>query len=391
MISNKHRRRLGYILFDLLQTFINPFFGLFLSFSIIYLDSPTLWGEFVIILIWMGLGQHICGWGQSEYLIRSFSQHPAQLSRSWQSAFVARLPLLTLFLLGITIFQSDQPGFMALLAWATTAFVANSFDAFITYHQRFRDALLIEVIAALASFSFLWFAPFKLNLAVIITTLAINQLFRSFGRLFLFYQLLGPISKQLTLRPFLIGAFPFLILGFTGLIQSRTDLYLVAMLTDKSALAFYQVLINRLIEIQIIANLFLRPFLKNIYRLPVSTLKRMAGRQLLLGLFVIPIALYFIKLLLHFWYGFQVSLSLLYLGGLFAFPVFGYVFVIYWLFGQKRQNVVIIINVVAIFLNGVLNFFWIEPYGLNGALGASALTQILMGIVYWQLLKDSSR
>nr|HQU74230.1 polysaccharide biosynthesis C-terminal domain-containing protein [Calditrichia bacterium] len=382
----RQTRRLRLVFFELLNTFSGPAINILLSLSVVRLASETLWGEFVAILLWLNLGLHLCGWGQRDYLIRAFARQPAGMGAIWRNNLASRLPLI-LALAGIIILTPLPFNQRALLiAWSLASLTAEAFAAPVLYYQRFRLTLLLETGGALLALGWLWLPGTVPGLDRLLQAMVLSNSFRALGLLLVFRGLWRPWRWGSFQGAHLREALPFLLIGFTGLLQSRTDLYCVAVFCDSRDLAQYQVFVNRLIDLQILANLIVRPFVKYLYRLPGPTLRRLAIRQFFLAPLLFLPGLGLIYGLMHFWYGFDITPNMYLFGGFFVWPVYAYIFGVYRLNALNRQSRVVFISGIAILVNLALNLLWIGPFGPTGALAASAVSQLIPGVFYGTVL-----
>ncbi|MCL4255287.1 MAG: hypothetical protein KJ043_16120 [Anaerolineae bacterium] len=137
----KWRKRAISIVLNSIQNLLTPALNITISALVIRLASQDLWGEFVSWLITAQLVAHILAWGNKEYLLRQFSQHPNQIIGAWWSAFV---PRLSLFLLICPIFLFLNSGWLLIL-WIAPLFIAQSFDVMVIFRKHFAFAVMTEM------------------------------------------------------------------------------------------------------------------------------------------------------------------------------------------------------------------------------------------------------
>ncbi|MBI3941983.1 MAG: polysaccharide biosynthesis C-terminal domain-containing protein [Chloroflexi bacterium] len=387
--SGRARRRAFLILANSLNNLILPVLNVVISILVVRLASVDLWGEFVQVLIVVQLGAHIISWGNKDYLLREFSQNPAQISRSWQTSLVTRGLLFAGFLpvavgMGFPVGQTTF-----ILLWCLGTVLDQACDVLILYRKDFIFAILVE----LAGMAFLVLAivGWRQNLSqhLLITLFALANIGKGVVLVWRFrrYTLGEPPRMQgkLDLRFFRL-ALPFFLLGFSGMLQSRIDLYSVNYFLSRREVGQYQVFINFIIYLQSVSAFILMPFVKGIYRLPYEAVIKMAARLLLLGLALLGPALVSIHLLLQWVYRLDLTPDFLVYGGLFVLPTFCYLPIIYALYRLDKQSMVLKINVLGIVGNLLLNLWLLPAMGMVGAVIASAVAQWLMLAAYlWQI------
>jgi O-antigen/teichoic acid export membrane protein len=177
-------------------------------------------------------------------------------------------------------------------------------------------------------------------------------------------------------------AFAFFALGFTGLLQSRIDLYLVGLFLPKSMVGQYQVLMNFLLYLQALSNFVLGPFVKNLYRLSYRSILSLSLRLLALGALLCPLGLLLIDVVLRVYYGFDLPPIFFGLGGAVALPIYFYLPIIYALYKGGLAGRVVGINVLGIATSAAISLLLLPTLGLLGAVTGAAAAQLLMLLAY---------
>lgn len=389
ILQRKFRKRFGLILANSANTLFAPIFNLAISLLVIRLGSAALWGEFVSVLIVINLANHVMFWGNKDYVLREISRAPGSLVKIWQSNLLTRLLLFGVFVVALFLLPLPFQRKVLLFLWGFGALLYQSFDALVIYRRKFLTAFVLETVLAMLLAGFLFLERRSLNIDILIAGFGVAMFFKALGMLIYFRNdaFAGFVGKFE--RTYFQRALPFFLLGLSGMLQSRTDLYCVAYFLADSEVARYQVLINWLIYVQVIASLILQPFLKNIYRLPFAAVKKIAGKLLLAGMLIVAAALPAIYFMLRALYHFEITIPLLLWGGVFVLPIFYYLPTIYVLYKQARQRIVLHINIFGILANLILNLILINPFGITGALVAGALAQVSMLIAYLRFEKIS--
>ena len=375
----KYRRRLLLVITNSFNSLLLPLFNVLISLWVVRVASVDLWGDFVALLVVAQLGAHVLAWGNKEYLLRAFSLDPARVAESWQSNLLTRLALFPLFALIALLGWSPAQGFLLAL-WTLGLVICQSFEALVIYRRAFTAAIGIELggigvlLASITALGagltvdalLLLFAAVTLGKAA-----ALALAFRG-ERL----SVHATASRRARFAPAYFGlALPFFLLGFSGMLQSRIDLYSVSIFLPEREVGQYQVFINLMLYLQAMANFVLTPFVKGLYRLDADAIRRVSIRLLGLGLLLTPPALFAVDWMLSRVYAIELSPLYLALGGLYVLPVYYYLPTIYALYKENRQNRVLWINLSGAALNLLLNLFLVPRRGALGALLATTLVQ----------------
>jgi O-antigen/teichoic acid export membrane protein len=379
---SRFRRRLEAVVAHALPALLLPLFSALISLMVIRLASVAVWGAFVVVLVVVQLGTHIIQWGNREYLLRAFSRRPGQLARLWQTAFFTRWPLYLGFMVVVAVWGWPLPWILIIWVWGCGLVVAQSFEVLVVYRRAFLFRLAVEAGAVVLILVGVAALGAELTVGGLLVLFAVSQAGKASAFLLRFHKhVLGGIRGRID-PTYLALAFPFFLLGFTGLLQSRIDLYSVAYFLAPADVGQYQVLTGFLLHIQALANVILLPFVKALYRLDTTVLHRIAWKLLGVGMLLVPPAIVSVGWLLRHVYHFDLSPWLLVVGGLHALPVYYALPIIYSLYKADLQRQVLWVNAVGTGVNLGLNILWIPRWGLLGALLATTLTGWLMLIFY---------
>ncbi|MCB9232648.1 MAG: polysaccharide biosynthesis C-terminal domain-containing protein [Bacteroidia bacterium] len=382
--SLKGRRRLLTVAAHAVTSLLVPVFSILISLLVVKMASRELWGGFVEVMIVVNLGAHLLNWGNKEYLLRGFAADPASLARQWQEGMQARLLLLPLGVAALWLVPVCRPFIFPATLWLVAAFLYQSFEVVILFKKWFMRTAVAELVGLGVILSHLWLSGNGWEVEGLVWAFAMGFCAKALligvwaGR-----EVQGRVGVA-RVGHFLQAAFPFFLLGLSGMLQSRTDLYCVALYLGEDDLAAYQVLISMLLYLQALANFVLLPFARNLYRMKTSSIRKMSwsltGLGLLMLLFAIP-AVY----LAYVWgFGFEMSLGLLIAGTLFVIPVFAYLPLIYALYKRRETGKVMWVNGIGIGVNLILNLVLLPFWGILGALAASAFAQwMILGLTWW--------
>lgn len=383
----KAKGRFFVIALNALLQMATPMMNVVAAWWVIHFASEDLWGAFVDPLIFTGLALHILNWGNKEFLLRAFAMRPDAIPVLWKQALVSRgmllfivLPLLLLAELGW-----EETGY--LLTWIFAGFFKQSFDVAVTYARDFGKALLVELGAAAILFGGLYLSGPQLTLLHLMKFFALSQVWRAviFAAIYGKSYLAGPYPR-IQFRFFRV-ALPFFLLGFAGMLGTRVDLICVSIWMDDASAGRYQVAINLLIWVQAGAGFLLYPFVKNIYRLPDKSLKKLATRVFLGGLGITALAIPAVWAATYYVFGIDLGAEFHLLSAFFILPVYFYTTYIFLLYKHRRQQQVLLANAGGIMINIGLNIVLIPSLGLTGALLGTIGSQLfimLMVLVYTQ-------
>jgi len=393
LLDGKYQRRALLVLGNSAHQLVLMLLGPLVSYLVIRQAGLAQWGAFVTVLISVQLAGHGLSWGNKEYLLRAFAREPATLAAVWQQSLITRA-LLLLPLWGVLALFLPVTLWGWLFLWLVGLLIYQSHDVLVVYRKTFTFAALVEAVsAAILVAGVLWWGEAitvrrltaLFALAFLVKGVAFGARFRRDTGL-LSFSSRGERSQSrsvgINLRYFSF-AFPFFLLGFSGLLQSRIDLYVVDYFLSATEVGRYQVFINLLIYLQAAANIILLPFVKAIYRLDYDVIAAIGRRLFALGAVILPPALGFVYLILRFLYEIEFSLPFYLWGFLIVWPLFYYLPIIYALYKANRQNVVIGVNLAGAALNLVLDLWLLPRLGLIGVVASEAVVTCIILVVYW--------
>lgn len=356
-------------------------------------SSEAVWGAFVDPMLFAAISIHILSWGNKEFLLRAFALRPDAIGTLWKQALVSRGALLFIVLPALFLTQWDISTVGMLMAWVMAGYIRHSFDVVVLYQRNFGTALLVELGATAILATGLFIYRNELAVESLVMVFTGSQIFRAlafmliYGKAFLF----GPYP-QIQFRYF-NAALPFFLLGFVGMLSTRTDLICVSFWMEDEMVGRYQVLINFLIYLQVGAGLLLYPYAKNIYRLPDRSLFKLARRMVLPGTGATLLGVPLVMFGLDWFFGIDLELKFWLAATFFVIPIYLYSTYVYLLFKHKAQQQVLLANAGAAVLNLGLNILLIPDFGIWGALLGSAAAQwftLLMLVLYARRFKPQT-
>ncbi len=389
-VSKKHSRRARAILTNSISSLLPPALNIAVSTLVVRAASVELWGQFVRLLIVLNFGVYIVAWGNKEFLLRAFSRTPAHIGRNWQTSLITRMLLFGGLCLVLAWMDWPLVQRVWAMVWALGLVVAQSNEALIIYHKDFGFSILVEM----GAMGLIAGGILALNGNLTVDKLAAlfggTHLLRA-GILTLRYrrytlprETASPIQSRFS-PAFFPLAFPFFLLGFSGMLQSRMDLCAVNFYLSERDVGQYQVFISLMIYLQALANFILLPFVKNLYRLERASIRRISVRLTVFGVLFLAPALGAAALALRFVYALTLPPAFFIIGGLFVLPIYYYLPIIYRLYKENRQNTVLWVNLIGIAVNFALNMLLLPRFEALGAITATAASQwVMLGIYLWQ-------
>lgn len=357
--------------------------GILTSLLVIRFGSISLWGELVYVTVIFSIVNSVIGWGNKEFLLRSFSREPRNIGKFWQRSVMARLPLLILIVPSLFIFTGiGWRGIAFAALWGVAVFGYQSFESLVIFHKRFTVAATLEAIATVVLLGEIVWLRDRLALDVLLLIFAIPAWLKAiaiaiFFRKQAFANWLGKFDAA-----FFRDAQLFFLLTLVGLLEIKIDLLCINYFLPKSEVGRYQVLIMFLIYLKNAGFFLTAPFIKNIYRMNSESLRKLRQRLFRFGapLLLAGIAAIFIALtrIYGFNFGWEIYLS----GYFFALPHLLYLVETYQLIRESRERVVLIVSIAGIGCNLLLNVLLIPQFGLTGAIFSSAITQWMILILY---------
>ena len=379
------RRRAGLVIKNSAYGLLIPLLNSVVSAVVVRVASAELWGQLVPQLILVTFSAHILGWGNKEYLLRAFAQHPGRMDEQWQSSLITRLALWPFFIL-VVVVQGTPSGRAAwLVGWCLALIVAQSYDVLVLYRRDFTAALLIEAGSLAVMLGLIVAGRPALTLDRLILILTLGQAVKAVAYAARFWSSVTRRWRGSFDRRYYWLALPFFLLGFSGMVNSRIDLYAVAYFRPAAEVARYQVLVNLLLYLQALSALAVQPFLKGLYRLPYSAILKLGGQLTLLGALILPPGVLATVAALRWVYQFDFSADFFLYALLMLLPTYAFIPIIYALYKANRQTLVLGGNILGSLLNLALNLTLLPRLGLVGAIISSALTQWSLLLYYLAL------
>ena len=129
---------------------INQILGVFsillLSYIIVKYHSVELWGEYAELLIWSNFFLLFLGFGNHDFLLKSFSTSPSTINQQWINNVLVRSLLLVpsyILIYFIPVFDGIEVLIFLLIL---LQFLTQSFKVLVLYHRKFTFNIWVELL-----------------------------------------------------------------------------------------------------------------------------------------------------------------------------------------------------------------------------------------------------
>ncbi|WP_044400339.1 lipopolysaccharide biosynthesis protein [Lacinutrix sp. Hel_I_90] len=371
-------RRLKLIGVNTIQGFANPAFNFLIVVFGIKTFGKTDWASLINVMLWVFLVTFILGWGNRDHLLRKYSEEPGKMYHAFFSNFLSRSLLLPFSLLFFLFFPVTIAFWAMLLVILT--FTYASLSTLVIYHQKFSAQLLAEIVAFTIIFGCIfYFKSFNLETFLKVYTTAIATKLIVLSAQMNFWE--ESFSAKISIQEFRAGS-PFFILGLSGWLMSKVDIYMVDFYLEKSQLAEYQLLITAFLMLQALAAYITIPFTKHVYRLSDEILQKIKYKLYYIALPLTILGGFSIWLIMEYFVKLDLSYVYYLVGALFALPCYFYTLNIIELMKNHRERSIIYISIAGFFVNITLIFLLIETYEIFGVLISVCITQWIVLIAY---------
>lgn len=361
---------------------LGPIGGLLIPWLVIRNGSVEAWGRVVTPMILVQLSVHLLAWGNKDLLLRDFGKPGARAEDLWRENYLARVPFILLLPVPMLFLPAAMiaPGWT--LLWSLALFGSNAMEALIVQRRRFSGAFLADLTGLLVQLALIIGAT-VIDLSTISRSFAIGQASRAC--LLVLVSGADPLSPLLRMPAFapwrtrfrsqIVGGLPFFLIGVSGLLGSRMDLYMMNLLAGREQAGTYQVVSGLFLQFQVLPGLIAMPFARELHRLDHGRMRRASGRLIRFGLLLIAPFVLIAWLLFTIVFRFDLPWHLYAAGVLAALPAYAYVPLINILFKQHRERIVMWASFLAAALMMVLTIALVPAWGISGAMVAAAAGQ----------------
>ncbi|WP_046756404.1 lipopolysaccharide biosynthesis protein [Kordia jejudonensis] len=371
-------RKLITIGVNTIQGFASPAFNFLIVVFGVKIFGKSDWASLINVMIWVFFICFLFGWGNRDYLLRKYSEAPSKMYHAFFSNFFSRCLLLPFSLL-LFVFFPVQIAIWT-IALIVLIFMYASLSTLVVYHQKFGAQLIAEIIGFTIIFGSIFYVEtFHLEtfLQLYVVSVLVKLIVLS-SKLKLWN---APFSIKISIQEFKAGL-PFFILGLSGWLLSKVDIYAVDFYLEKSQLAEYQLLITAFLMLQALAAYITIPFTKHVYRVSDTVVRKIKYKLYAVSLPLTIFGGFFIWWIMENFVELGFSYEHYILGGLIALPCYFYTLNIMELMKSHQERTVIYIAFLGFLVCVSFILLLIETYELFGVLLSVCITQWVVLIVY---------
>lgn len=363
--------KLANISINTFRGFATPVFNFLIIIIGIQQFGKENWGTLIHIAVWVSLLVFVLNWGNKDYLVRKYSQNPAEIYNSFFSSFFSRSLLLPLSLVFLLFFPTPIALAAILLVFLTHCYI--SFDSLVVFHQKFGAQLTAEIIGFCIILSGIYFS----NTFTLLLFLQLYCLSFLAKILYLFFVLkMGKIPKKFTisLKEF-TGSLPFFLLGLSGMINSKIDMYIVNGSLSSDKISDYQLITAAFLMLQALSGFIITPVNKPFYRSQNQTIEKI---KVIFRKIAIPLVLFgcvSIWVILEKWVKLGLDLKIYGIGFFICLPSFYYIVPVLSLYKKNLERKVVIANFTTAVFNTILTLILLPTMGILGALISVCFSQ----------------
>lgn len=352
-----------------------PVLSVLVSLLAIRNAGVDTWGAFVGAMVLVNLCAQVADFGSRDALVRAFSREPGAMTVAWRTAAASRVPLLVVGPIVFVIAGSEPVAVALMVMWLLGQFTARLHDGLVAYRRAFAYSLGVEVSAVGLTLAAVALSGRAISVTLLLAAFTIAAWLRAAAMIRRFDALRpGPgwVASWAELR----RSWPFFGLTFSGAVQSRVDLYVVAALLPAPMLGTYQVLTSFVLLGQSLAGALLGPIVPALYRLSRSGVLRGTRRLAFAGLAVATLGIAGTSVALDRLYGLSVPPGGLLAAWVAMLPAFAYLPLVHLAFRDGDERIVLAANLAGLGVAGVGALVLVPVLGLTGAMLASAAAQV---------------
>lgn len=355
---------------------IAPVANALYSLVLIRNQGIDFWGEFVVPLLIVNISYQVVAWGNRDYLLKYFSEKPAEINSTWTSNLIARLIILVLCVFTFLI-ASPFSGIINLwtVVWIVATFLSRAFNVLILFEKKFSVSSWLEGITAVLVLAVIFIFRKEISLAELIMLISLSLLLKALCLSFFFRGYFSSSASWQKGKKTLQESLGFFLPAVTGFLQNRVDIYLVALLMPKDALGVYQILMNLMLITHNSIGFALGPFIKNMYRVTDKTFNKVNKLMTAYGSLFCLVSAVVIYLITSYYYKLSIDTAIFTLILIQMVPFANYQLKIYRLFKLNKAYSVVWINLFLVVIYLPLTFLLIPAFGLKGALASNLINQ----------------
>lgn len=382
MISEKQWKLFKPIVFNGVYQLLPSAINLVLSLLVVNRAGSEVWGMVVSLQLYYYLTGAFVAWGNKDQLLLQFAKDPSGINQYWQTSFLSRMLLLLFPVLVCTAIGYQGILLFHLCCWITCRYVAQSLEALVVFEKKYAKVLSAEIIPILIT-AYLCLGVQLITEDSVLWALTVMHLSRLVVLILLNTNYFHVKSVRINLSMIQLG-FPFFLLSLSGFLQSKTDLYVMNLVADKSTLAHYQVFTSYVFLFLLLPGFILTPYTKHTYKLTLASKRRLKRMLFLVGVISTIPFLSICYFIIERGYHIHISYQVYVLAFLYLVLVFSVLVEVLELYKKEMQWFVTGVSFLSIALNAVICFFFIPIWGLVGAMFANVISQALLVIVFKQ-------
>lgn len=377
--------RLLQLFFSLLKLVSMPIINFITLLLGIRFYGKENWGEFISISIWIFFFAFIAKWSGQNYIVKEMSKNASNYLSVFYSNMIERslllLPVLILFI------YFPFPVALSSIALLILIYIYNSYDALLVFKQKLQLQLFAEIIGIIIIFiGFYWFPNFKtttiLNLFCLSYFIKIILILGNFKLQFNFNTLQFSFQN-------LIKTYPFFLIGFSGWMASKCDIYVVNYFFSKKELSEYQMLVNCFLILQSIPSYIVLPINKHLFRLPLNIVEKIKSKILYAAIPIVIIATFIIWLFLKYKMQIEFSYLIYIFAALSTLPTFYYTVDVFQILRKEKEKKIMQFSFIIVMINLTLIMLLLPILRILGVVISLCLSQWLFLLLIFKENKNA--
>lgn len=371
-------RKLITISIHTIQGFANSVFNFLIVIFGTKMFGKAAWGDLINVMIWVFFTSFLFGWGNRDHLLRAYSKHPSKIYDAFFSNFFSRCFFLPFALLLFFFFPFQIAGWA--VALVVLIFTYTSLNTLVIHNQKFGAQLLAESIGFAIIFGSIFYIE-KFSLVTFLQVYVLAILVKLFLLGFKLHFWRKSFSATISITEFKAG-FPFFILGLSGWLVSKTDIYMVDLYLKPSQLPDYQILITAFLMLQALAYYVTIPFTKHVYRVSDKVVQKIKYKLYAVSLPLTILGGFAIWFIMEYLIQLGFSYKYYIVGMCIALPCYFYILNVMELVKNHQERIIVYISFFAFFVSTSLILLLIKTYEIFGVLLSIAITQWVILIAY---------
>lgn len=361
------------LLFSILKLVSLPLFNFLILFFGIKFYGKENWGTFLSLSIWIYLFAFLAKWSGQNYLIKELTKNTSNYLSVFYSNLIERSTLL-LPSLALFAFYPITISVYSILA-LILIFIYNSYEILVVYKQKLELQFIAEIVGMIILFVGFYFLPhFELSMVLLLFCLSLlikNLILIGFLKLNF-----KSVSLNISYQN-LYKTLPFFLIGFSGWLASKCDIYVVNYFFSKKELSEYQILMSCFVILQTIPAYLVLPINKHLFRLSENSISKIKSKILILTLPIIVITTLSIWILLKMVLQIEFSIFIYLFAALSTIPTFLYTIDILQFYRKEKEKIIMQYSFINIVLNLILAFLLIPHFRILGVVISVCISQWL--------------